>query len=177
MRNVDAETAGAVLQAELKPGEVLEWAGRPSAATLAFKQLYGLAFVIVYISIGCGFLTLAVSERAGWPVAASVLLLAYGLFNLWNVVASLVAAWQTFYGVTNRRLLMVELGLRRRITSWTPQQITTVKRRDRSGGRGDVIFRQTEHTAGRALVVVSVAFVNVAEVRTVEACIRRLAAS
>lgn len=178
MRNVDAETAEAVLQPELEPGEVLEWAGRPGAATLALQQLPKLAFMVVWIGgIGYGLLTAAASERSGLLVAIPVLMLAVGLFILRDVAVSLVAAWQTFYGVTDRRLLVLELGLRRRITSWTPQQITSVQRRDRGKGRGDVIFHQSEQASADGSTLVSAALVDVAEVRIVEACIRRLAAS
>jgi hypothetical protein len=139
MRDVDAET---VLQAELEPG-VLEWAGRPCTTTLASQQLPKLAFMAVWIGdIGYGILTAAGSERSALLVAIPVLMLAVGLFILRDVAASLVATWQTFYGVTDRRLLVLELGLRRRITSWTPQQITSLQRRDCGSGRGDVIFHQ-----------------------------------
>ena len=67
--------------------------------------------------------------------------------------------------------------MRRRITSWTPQQITCVERRDRGKGRGDVTFHQSQQPSGDGPSLVSASLVDVAEVRVVEACIRRLAAS
>lgn len=177
MRNVDAETTKAVLQAELEPGEALEWAGRPGAATLALQQLPRLTLMAVWIGgIGYGLLTGAGSEGSGLLMVIPVLMLVVGLFTLWDVAISLVAAWQTFYGVTDRRLLVLEYGLQRRITSWTLQQLTSVQRRDRGRGRGDVIFHQPEQALADSSASVSAALVDVAEVRTVEACIRRLAA-
>ena len=134
--------------------------------------------MVIWIGgIGYGLLTAADSERAGLLMALPVLMLVAGFFSLWDVAVSLVGAWQTFYGVTDRRLLVLEFGLRRRITSWTPQQITSVQRRDRGRGRGDVIFHQSEQTSADGSTLVSAALVDVAEVRTVETCIRRLVAS
>lgn len=177
MQTVDAETA-AILEAELELGEALEWAGRPEASTLATQQVPQIAFAVIWmLGVGYSFRHAPNSGNPVMTVAFAFLMLAVGLFVLWQVLGSLVAAWRTFYGITNRRVLVLELGVRRRITSWTPHQITSVQRRDRGKGRGDVTFHQSQQPSADGPSLVSATLVDVAEVRAVEACIRRLAAS
>ena len=178
MQSSDARMAEAVLRAGLEPGEVLRWAGRPAATTLALQQILGIAFMIVWIGgVGYGFLNALASERAGITAAIPALMLVFGSFFVWRIADSLVAAWRTFYGITNRRLLVAGFGLKHRITSWTPQQITSVERRDRPQGRGDVVFHQSQQPSADGTSLISAAFVNIADVRVVESCVRQLANS
>ena len=178
MQNADAKATRAVLQAELDAGEVLQWAGRPCATTLAIQQLPKLAFMIVWVGLVV-FMSHKelISKEPSMAAIVLVLFLVIGVFFLWSATVSLMAAWHTFYGITDRRLLVLELGMRRRITSWTPKQITSVERRDRNDGRGDVTFHRSHKSSGENTELVSAALVDVAEVRIVEDHVRRLAAS
>ena len=149
-----------------------------AAATLALQQVPAIAFMTVWIGgTGYGLVGMLASGRTGVTMAIPILMLAFGFFFLWRIADSLMAAWRMFYGITDRRLLVIEFGLKRRVTSWTPQQITSVERRDRAKGRGDVIFHQSQQPSTDGSSLVSAALVNVADVRKVEACVRRLANS
>ncbi len=105
----------------------------------------------------------------------TLLFFAAGLAGLVASVAATVGVWRSVYGITDRRILVVEQRLRKRVRSWTPQQITTIERRDRANGRGDIVFHQSQRPSGDGSELVSAELSNIADVRAVEALVRDLA--
>ncbi|MEM7043357.1 MAG: hypothetical protein AAF543_11155, partial [Pseudomonadota bacterium] len=51
----------------------------------------------------------------------------------------------TVYAISDRRLLIIRNWLRRKVTSYGPDEIDVVERRESKDGSGDLVFRHEEH--------------------------------
>jgi len=174
------EAARTALSADLESGETLRWAGRPGALPLAAKQSVGVVFFLIWIGFVCTGFIARLAASGHWlnlGTLVSLLFLAAALAGLAFSINALTGLWRTFYGITDRRILVVKRQIRRRVTSWTQQQITAVERRDRANGRGDVVFHQSLRPSVDGSELVSATLTDVADARTVEPLVRRLAAA
>ncbi|MGI9500107.1 MAG: hypothetical protein ACR2P3_08715 [Geminicoccaceae bacterium] len=146
--SLDPASPLAIAKTEMVEGEQLIWAETPSAAsvrrrTLPISLLGGLFL----------FLTLTWMAKAA---TASFWLLILGLAFLCAAFALLLLPWwwpritrHTVYAISDQRLLIIQEWPkrwqgwpRRRVTSYGPDDIDVVERRERRDGSGDLIFRR-----------------------------------
>ncbi len=111
----EQEAARWQLMLVLRPGEELIWYDRPPAIQLARKPALSILFMLGWTALALFISLIAFRQMtlAGDPsvmfavflvgVALSVFGLVVSAANAWQLLAS----WRTFYGLTDRRLIIV----------------------------------------------------------------------
>jgi hypothetical protein len=168
-------------QAELQPGERLQWAGRPSAAALARSQLWGSLVGVPVVAFAVFWTAMAFRDvsAADTPFGIGHFFWLFGCVfiavGLWQVLAApraMLRARLFVYGVTDRRVFIVARG---RTRSWRPADLGQLNRRDRADGFGDIEFRSDADRVTRAQTApLDRGLYGVARVREVEALIMKL---
>lgn len=143
----------AITQAELSVDERIVWVDRPAPAALARTQwrmasfgLFMTLFALFWLATTLSFLG-PTMENGPPPVFLAMFplvglaVLGVGLYFLSTPLRYWHKAKRTVYAVTNHRALIVEPG---RVQSFEPGDIQQLVRRDRSGGRGDLVFREEQ---------------------------------
>lgn len=131
-------------RAEMVEGETLVWADTSSAKG-ARRRVLPLSL------LGGLFLLLALAWLAKAAIASFWLLILGLPFLLGAAALALLPWWwpsfsrHTVYGISDRRLLIIQNWPRRRVTSYGPEEIDVIERRENRDGSGDLIFRQEEH--------------------------------
>lgn len=172
-RNPDPLT---LARAQMGDGETLLWADTSSEKNARRR-------VLPVSLLGWLFLLLALSWMARAAIA-SFWLLIMGLPFLLAILALALLPWwwpritrHTVYAISDRRLLIIQNFLRRRVTSYGPDDIDVVERRENRDGSGDLIFRHEshrrlrhhhDHQSKRRVSERPVGFFGVPEVRRVE---------
>jgi hypothetical protein len=147
----------AVVQAELRAGETLLWAGRPGrrgyalrAVPVCFVAAFLIAFGVFWrgqtskFLQDFGALPAETSPVFGWfPMIGVVIASAGGLLML----APLWLAWRagrTCYAVTNRRAIVLRRGPLGggSVESYGGPELNRMTRRQLFGRRGDLIFEE-----------------------------------
>jgi hypothetical protein len=138
----------ALARAEMADGETLIWADMSSTSS-ARRRVLPLSL------LGWLLLLLALIWMAK-AASASFSLLILGLPFLLSALALALLPWwwpritrHTVYAMSERRLLMIQTWPRRRVTSYGPDDIDVVERRDYKDGTGDIVFRREEHRRQR----------------------------
>ena len=140
----EASTSLALARAEMADGETLIWAdiSAPSAARRRVLPLSLLGWLLLVLAL------IWMAKAAN----ASISLLVLGLPFLLSALALALLPWiwprisrQSVYALSNRRLLIIQSWPKRRVTSYGPDDIDVVERRDYKDGTGDVVFRREEH--------------------------------
>lgn len=133
-----------IARSEMVEGERLIWAETSLAASARRR-------VLPVSLLGWLFLVLTLAWLAKAAIA-SFWLLVMGLpFLLAALALSLLPWWwpsvtrHTIYAISDRRLLIIQNWLRRRVTSYGPEDIDVVERQERKDGSGDLVFRREEH--------------------------------
>lgn len=138
----------ALARAEMTEGETLLWADTPasSGARRRVLPLSMLGWLLLFLAL------IWMLKAAG----ASFALLGLGLpFIFCALVLALLPWWwprltrHTVYALSDRRLLIIQIWPRRRVTSYGPDDIDVVERRDYKDGTGDIVFRHEEHQKSR----------------------------
>ena len=151
MPQIDPDSA-IVIQPELAPGESIAWAGRTVARIIFHKEdLYLIPFSLMW----GGFAILWESMVTGfWGSGKG----APGIFVLWGipfVVAGqyliwgrfIYAAWKkkrTYYGATNRRVIVVQDGWSRKTACAYLDTLPTLIKEGGPGTTGILRFAQPE---------------------------------
>lgn len=132
-----------IARAEMAPGEELLWAetSLPKNARRRSVPISLLGWIFLLLS-------LAWMSKAA---SASIGLLFMGMpFVIGGLGLALMPWWwpnvtrRTVYAISDQRLLIVRDLLKRKVTSYGPEDIDVVERRERRDGSGDVIFRREE---------------------------------
>jgi hypothetical protein len=130
-------------RAEMASGETLIWA-ETSLPGHARRRIFPLSL------LGWLFLALSLawmSRAAGTSIWLLIMGLPFVAISLG--FAALPWWWpalsrRTVYAISDRRLLIIRDLMKRRVTSYGPDDIDVVERRERRDGSGDVIFRREE---------------------------------
>lgn len=133
-----------VARAQLVPGEKLVWA-ETSLPRNARRRSLPIAM------LGWLFFVLAVFWMSK-AVSASIWLIMMGMpFLLGGLALAFIPWWwpqitrHTIYAITDQRLLIIRDWPRRKVTSYGPEDIDVVERRERRDGSGDLVFRREEY--------------------------------
>jgi hypothetical protein len=129
---------------EMAAGERLIWAetSLPRNASRRILPISLLGWLFLLLSAAWVFKAFTTSF---WLAVMGLPFLIGGL-----VVALLPWWWPSYtrhivYAITDRRLLIIRDWPRRRVTSYGPDDIDVVERRERRDGSGDLIFRREEY--------------------------------
>jgi hypothetical protein len=176
-----------LLRDELSSAERLVWSSVPRPSRLARKKipivLFGIpwtAFAIYWIAGASGFKMPDFSHAVGWfPLfGAPFVVVGFGLLSSPYWAARKAAS--TVYAVTNERAIILEQGVFGSVSvrSFTPSQLSEIRRVQLPDGSGDLILGKKITTDGEGgRMTTEVGFFGIAEVKTVEAMIRSLAGS
>ena len=168
-------------QRQISSGETLIWADRASPMRVALRRLpialFGipfLAFAIFWVNMA----SMAASAQSGpfsfFPWFGLPFVIVGAGMVLSPVWGYAVGAYTT-YAVTDRRLMIMRRFPSHRVTSYGPDDIDTIERREGANGNGDVVFRQELRYGNRGRSRVHrIGFFGVPEVRRVEEEIRKL---
>lgn len=180
--------ATGIAQTELLAGERLVWVGKPDPAVLA-RTRWPIAATGVFVTLfSLSWLTLVLRIplwRAGGPPAAFVLIFPLAGLVMLGIGLALLAsplryrrkAKHTVYAVTDGRVLIIEPG---HVQSFEPGDIRQLIRRDKGGGKGDLIFREQQGNLMLAMYTFGttanrkIGFFGVDGVRAAEDAIRKL---
>lgn len=147
------------LNAELEVGESLLFVAEPRARGLGGPQQIGpFLFAIPWTAFALFWtvsaFTMTGSGGDGFGICFAMFglpFVAVGVFMLSGPIRHRLALGATVYGITDRRVLIVEpsgMGSRR-VRSFTPGQLRPPERVDHADGSSDLIFAQTVHTGQR----------------------------
>ncbi|MCA9071931.1 MAG: hypothetical protein KDA84_23545 [Planctomycetaceae bacterium] len=143
------------VQSELRDGERLLWVGQPIPARYGRKgtplmifggvfTAFSLFWIVMALTIG-GF---AGANGLGWiglifPLfGVPFVLVGAGMLSAPFWMKKLAA--QTFYAITDRRVILWEAGLfgRMEVRSYDPSQLKTIRRVEYANGEGDLILEE-----------------------------------
>jgi hypothetical protein len=143
-----------IAQAELQPGESLQWSGIADPVRAALSALPALIVGIPFAGFAFFWITMAYRGTHAISKSSNAIARGFSFFPLFglpflliglSVVFSPLLAYRkglkTVYAVTNKRVLVIVDGRTRTVRSCTPADIVSVDHRERAGGTGDVIIR------------------------------------
>lgn len=171
--HVDAEHARRIVP-DLEPGERLLWTGQPDAKRMARQILPILVFGVPWTLIAIGFGHPWSLDRLFDNLFSGVFVLV-GLLICSSPLAIYRTAQQTYYAITDRRVLILTEGKRRKLELYRPTDLCETVRDELVDGSGDLLFaRRQEKDSDGDLRTVDVKFVGVPQVRAVERLLRQL---
>lgn len=178
----------AIAQGELSADERLVWLGQPSPFVLARKRtgmilpgLFLMLLAITFLTVP----TVTIFEKPGtvpfpflivFPVIG-VIALGFGLAMLASPLLQWRLAGRTIYAVTDQRVLIIDPGS---VQSFEPGDIQQLVRRDRGGGRGDLVFREEQGNLMLAMYTFGnnatrrIGFFGIPDPRAAEEAVRQL---
>ncbi|GAB4237807.1 MAG: hypothetical protein Tsb0032_42390 [Kiloniellaceae bacterium] len=178
-----------VARRELRDGEKLVWADRPSPAVLRKRQLGAFLFAIPFTAFAC-FWIWGAGQGFGESTMGTIFpffglpFLAVGVWTLLKPLRAAKDAEKIVYAITDQRVFVVNSGQGHSVQSYGPRDLTKIERRDHGDGLGDVIFAEevSWHSgnnrfglrSGNRTRMSDVGFFGIAEAREVEAAIAGL---
>lgn len=132
-----------IATSEMVPGEALIWAESSLSKNARRRSVPISILGWLFLLLSLAWLSKAAGTSAGF--------LLIGLPFVIGALGLAAAPWwwpiytkRTVYAISDRRLLIVRDLLKRKVTSYGPEDIDVVERRERRDGSGDVIFRREE---------------------------------
>lgn len=135
----------------LLPGERLLWAGRPKLGlALCWADLY-----LIPLSLAWGAVTVGTQIGFGaesGPLASALWIAAMALIGLYifpgRFLLDALLRARLFYAVTDRRILLLRRGRFGGLRSIEIEYLPMLELRERSGGRGTILFDPGPDFAG-----------------------------
>ncbi len=168
-----------VAKAEMTLGEALLWAETSLSRNASRRSLPISILGWILLLLSLAWITkAAITSTALLFIGLPFIILGAGLASTpwwWPVMAK-----RTVYAISDQRLLIIRHLWNRKVTSYGPEDIDAVERRERRDGSGDVIFRREEikklnhhhdRHGKRRVGEREVGFFGVPEVRRVEEAI------
>lgn len=180
------------VEAELKPGERVLWAGMPGPMRSVLPSLLLFVFGVGWSSLAFTWEAIAIAgvlgiggEAGGLSRGMAAVFAVFGLpfvaIGVGLVGAPFYVALRAFltaHVVTDRRLLTVTGGSRASVESRSPDQLTFLRRRDGSAGRGTLrLGFGTEKDSDGDTRSIEERWPDVPDVALAEDAVRALAAS
>jgi hypothetical protein len=176
----------ACVEAELNPQEQIVWVEQPIPWLIVRSTLPILLIGIPFTAFALfwiGMATFGVNQAQGAPAP----LKAFPLFGLPFVLVGLAmfsapywalrGAKRTVYVLTTQRAIILRGGwINMNVRSFDPAALTTLNRKQRPDGSGDLIFAQDFRPTRRGQsMMTNVGFMAVRDVKQVENLVRTLA--
>jgi len=178
---IDENVAKETIEYELDAGETISWIGKPSIKRMMVPSLFTFGFGVVWMSFNINFVYMwyhgqnNVQGPGGFfgmqGVLSSIFFIPFmtiGVGALLSPVWFYLRAKKTFYGVTDRRTLIVNKGRSRTVQSWVPKNISEIQRTERSDGSGDLTFGRRISNDSDSPGPPLLQFVGIKDVRSVE---------
>ena len=166
-------------QRQMATGERLVWADSAIPIRHAIRRLPTTLLYLPFFF--AAILWVLMMSKIAEDIAGIWFLPIYGMiFVVASLGVVLSPLWSyavglgTVYAVTDRRLMILRKFPRRVVLSYEPKDIGQIVRRERSGGRGDVIFREVQIRRRGRTRVRKIGFFGVHHVRRVEEVVRKL---
>lgn len=168
--------------AEMSPGEKLIWAETAISKNVRRRMIPISLLGWVFLVLSFAWIDKAASTSIG--------LLLFGLpFVIGSLAIATLPWWRpvyakrTIYAISDQRLLIIRNLMKYKVTSYGPEDIDVVERRENRDGSGDLIFRREEikklghhhdPSGKRRVGQREVGFFGVPDVRRVEVAVRAL---
>jgi len=178
--------AVALVQKELEPGESFLWVGRPAPGRSALQSLPILLFAIpwtgfaVFWVVGAASMGMPTSAPSSWQYfplfGVPFILVGLGMLSVPYWVYR--TATRTVYGISDRRILVIQARGTRSVQSYPADRIAGVRRRERSDGSGDLFVTVAAGGSGPPNPLApnvggaTVTFYGIANVKEVDRLIR-----
>lgn len=159
------------IKAELQPGEMVRWTGKPAFLPMLMSKLLQIVFGAIFAAVGVHQAIPA--ARSVWfgkttteflPAVISAVFITFGLWSVASSCWEAIATARTAYAVTNRRILIVRRLFRKRVLAFAPAGINAVETRENFDGSGTVVFRRELVRGGEGDAEVKLAFVGISDV-------------
>lgn len=169
---------------ELEPGERLVWMEQPVPRffTAASTPTFLFAFPWTAFAV---FWTVSAAEYKVPDFSQGSLdyfplfglpFIAIGIGLLFSPLWAYFKALKSVYAITDRRAITFEGGLATTVTSYAPERLRSLERKDRANGTGDIVFeRQVIPRAKGGSYEKELGFQGLREPRKVEQLLRALA--
>lgn len=173
----------AKVKQELEPGERLVWMEQPvprfftAASTPMFVFAFPwTAFAVFWTVSAAEYKVPDFSRSLDYVPFFGLPFIAIGIAFLFSPLWAYFKALKTVYAITDRRAITFEGGLAMTVTSYAPDRLRSLERKDRANGTGDIVFerRIIPRTKGGSYEK-ELGFQGVREPRKVEQLLRGLA--
>lgn len=175
------------VDAELREGEKIAWMGCPNARPFPLPTLPLVLFAIPWTAFAVFWIVSAASMGDSGPGSEGV----FRFFPLFGVPFVLVGigmlssplwalrrASKFVYVVTDRRAIIVGGLFSRTVTSYGPERITHLSRKEKKDGSGDLFFQsEVAKQANLASLQPQRSFLGIPDVKAVEDMVREMVAA
>jgi hypothetical protein len=171
------------VERELAQGERIRWMEQPiprfftPASTVTFLMAIPFtAFAVFWICGASGF-KLPDFSKGGFSFFPlfGVPFILVGIGMLLSPLWAHRKGLKTVYVITDRRAITFDGGWTTTVTSYTPDQLKSMSRKEKKDGTGDVVLGQRVSTSSnRGQQMVDVGFLRVRDVRKTEQMLREL---
>lgn len=146
----------------LQTGETLAWTGRPSPkdAALLAGMLPTLLHGLGSVAFGIFWIFNSTGMDADWFGLVGIPIIGFGVWSLSEPARNFLRASQTYYAITNKRVLIVEAGNKIKVTSLVGSDITYYHRSDKGNGDGNLRLRRTIRSSGSGRLSKSIQFTD-----------------
>lgn len=172
MRDWNAKEA---VKAELQPGEIINWTGKPTFLPMlkskALVLLIGASIVAVAIN---GYLQDTATNTSSTALSHLAILVVISIAVIGRPLWEVLATSRTIYAVTNQRILIAIDLLSRRVLFFGPADINALEMSEEKDGSGSIVFRQDIKKMVDGDIVTEHAFIGIADVARATAEIEKL---
>lgn len=164
------------IQRELEPGEHLRWCGRATASRLARRQIAPALISIPFLAFSIFWTVSALAMGAPFFFGLwGLMFIGIGVWLATTPLRAAASAKSTFYGITDRRVLIIEGTSTRRVRSWRGGEMSTLARAEHADGTGDVIFAREERRGNKGhRYWEEIGFFGIPDARYVEGLVQQL---
>ena len=173
------------IKAELQPGEIVRWTGRPSFLPVLWSQAFTICFGIAF----AGLPTIIIADTwIKWtnneiePTGGMIITAFVSLFMVVGVgitAGGLLEAFgvrRTVYAVTNRRALIIKALLTHRVLAIAPSGMNAFEWHENRNGTGSITIRREVHHDSDGKNTTTLGFIGTGDVRGAVREIERLRA-
>lgn len=132
-----------VQNAILQPNENIVWKGRPNPLTCAAIGLFEFLFGVLFLAAAFFIMVKASESGAGAFLLFHVLPIAFGAWMVSTPARNYLRACQSYYAITNKRVLIITAGNTCKVNSIVAGEISDYERTDKSDSSGSIRLRKT----------------------------------
>jgi hypothetical protein len=166
----------AQLHRELEPNERLLWTGQPEKGRMNVgERVLATIFGIYSFCMLLGGVIGLTLGRSGAPGALFLGMgMLFGIISLAAALSSKKRATQTVYGVTNRRVVILQTGKQNRVESIFPQNLSEIVRVEKQDGTGDLQLGSRLSATQNGMMPSQPVLAGIPDVKRVEQLVREV---